>query len=398
MSLERQVKEFAERARQILLAQAAAQESKEGKGKWQGYGSDGRGQVKKDGEIKPVNLIGEISLPENQDVFVDETNTVEIQKRTPRSEPIIPRPGPTVLIKGQVTEKRPVFIDEDEAAARPNFIPFYVVRWNDSSFNVRNTPRHPIPGPQLFSRQNVTTNGVSTTFSDARVTLDFRGRDDSGFNTNSPENTLLIHHTRYSNFYTEDEQRQFFMAARNFLNTQPNAMGRQDIDPNSTPQQGARRNVGPLSVGSDMTNIVFLMANTWLPLYSNIGSQQPGGTGVPSNSPWADDGVPAVLETHITSPGTPLPYSAQTVGFMVGHCILATDDFENWQMEINDGDSSQFGNINPMSAENLQSGNSYFVRDSGSTTFGASVDHTTQHNTFNSNYNNVNINFTHTYP
>ena len=400
MSLEKRVKEFAERARQILLAQAAAdRENKEGKGTWQGYGADGRGQVKKDGETKPVNIIGEISLPTNADVFLDSTDSIEIQKATPKTPPSIPIPKVTTKIEAPVKKSRPIAIDDFiRQEARPNFIPFYVIRWNDSSFNQFTLPQ-PIPGPQFFSRQTEIANGVSTTFTDDRVTLDFRGRDDTGHNFNLPQNTLLLHHTRYSQYYTDDEQRQFFMAARHFLNNQPNAMRRTDLGSGTPQQPTGDRNFGAVNVGSGMTNIVFLMAHTWLPLYSNIGSQQPGGTGVPLNSTWAGDGVPAVLETHITSPGTSLPYSAQNVGFMVGHCILATDDFETWQIWINDGDSSQFGRINPIGNFNVLGGTQWAVQDQKSVTGPfASVDHTTTFSTFNSDFNEVSTVFTHTYP
>ena len=131
MSLERRVKEFAERARQILLAQTAEdRENKEGKGSWQGYGTDGRGRVKKDGETKPTNTIGEISLPTNADVFLDSTDSIEIQKATPKTAPSIPTTEVTSKIDPSLQKGRPIVIDDSrDAVGLPPFFAFITVRY-----------------------------------------------------------------------------------------------------------------------------------------------------------------------------------------------------------------------------------------------------------------------------
>ena len=112
------------------MSQAAAdKENKEGKGTWQGLDTDGRGRVKRDGETKPVNQIGEISLPQDSTVFLDSTDSVEFQKATPKTPPNIPTPGATADVNATDVQNRPVVIGETAGQEPlPPYFLFIVVR------------------------------------------------------------------------------------------------------------------------------------------------------------------------------------------------------------------------------------------------------------------------------
>lgn len=206
MSLEKRVKEFAERARQILLAQAATdRENKEGKGTWQGYGTDGRGRVKKDGETKPVNMIGEISLPTDADVFLDSTDSIEFQKATPKTNPTktspktspnIPESKVTTKIEAPVTKNRSVVLDDSyitpEEQELPPYFLFITFSYNPQVRNVFDSSASAFrrsyidqPALNVFFRVEQSMldddKGIVGTFKDSSVFgLDFRPRDVSG--------------------------------------------------------------------------------------------------------------------------------------------------------------------------------------------------------------------------
>ena len=79
MDLESKVQAFAEEARRILLQRALEQKTQKGeKAFWQGYTTNGNGIVKKDGIYIVVKVIGNIAIPKNTIVYVDEQNTIEI--------------------------------------------------------------------------------------------------------------------------------------------------------------------------------------------------------------------------------------------------------------------------------------------------------------------------------
>lgn len=79
MDLESRVKAYAEEARRILLQRALEEKAqKNGKAFWQGYTANGNGIVKQDGIYKVVQVIGNVSLPKNTVVYIDEKNTVEV--------------------------------------------------------------------------------------------------------------------------------------------------------------------------------------------------------------------------------------------------------------------------------------------------------------------------------
>ena len=78
MDLESRVKAYAEEARRILLQRALEEkEQKNGKAFWQGYTTNGNGIVKQNGIYKVVKVIGNVALPKNTVVYIDDQNTIE---------------------------------------------------------------------------------------------------------------------------------------------------------------------------------------------------------------------------------------------------------------------------------------------------------------------------------
>jgi|TARA_B100000035_G_scaffold312440_1_gene323886 hypothetical protein len=78
MDLESRVKAYAEEARRILLQRALEEkEQKNGKAFWQGYTTNGNGIVKQNGIYKVVKVIGNVALPKNTIVYIDDQNTIE---------------------------------------------------------------------------------------------------------------------------------------------------------------------------------------------------------------------------------------------------------------------------------------------------------------------------------
>lgn len=80
MDLESRVKAYAEEARRILLQRALEQQGQKGsKAFWQGYTNNGNGVVRQeDGKYKVVKVIGNVVLPKESVVYIDEQNTVEV--------------------------------------------------------------------------------------------------------------------------------------------------------------------------------------------------------------------------------------------------------------------------------------------------------------------------------
>ena len=80
MDLESRVKAYAEEARRILLQRVLEAKGQKGsKAFWQGYTTNGNGVVKlPDGKYKAVKVIGNIVLPKESIVYIDEQNTVEV--------------------------------------------------------------------------------------------------------------------------------------------------------------------------------------------------------------------------------------------------------------------------------------------------------------------------------
>ena len=80
MDLESRVKAYAEEARRVLLQRALEEKGRKGsKAFWQGYTTNGNGVVRlPDGKYKVVKVIGNIVLPKESTVYIDEQNTVEV--------------------------------------------------------------------------------------------------------------------------------------------------------------------------------------------------------------------------------------------------------------------------------------------------------------------------------
>lgn len=80
MDLEARVKAYAEEARRILIQRLLDSRGQKGlKAFWQGYSTNGNGIVKlEDGNFKVVKVIGNIVVPKNSIVYIDEQNTVEV--------------------------------------------------------------------------------------------------------------------------------------------------------------------------------------------------------------------------------------------------------------------------------------------------------------------------------
>lgn len=117
MDLEARVKAYAEEARRILIQRLLDSRGQKGlKAFWQGYSTNGNGIVKlEDGNFKVVKVIGNIVVPKNSIVYIDEQNTVEVgfRKELPAA-----RSQKKEQIKPTVADrvKRPLLLLEDALA------------------------------------------------------------------------------------------------------------------------------------------------------------------------------------------------------------------------------------------------------------------------------------------
>ena len=115
MDLEARVKAYAEEARRILIQRLLDARGQKGqKAFWQGYSTNGNGIVKlEDGKYKVVKVIGNIVLPKDSIVYIDEQNTVDVGFR--RQLPATKTQGKQ-QIKPVIAEriKRPLLIVSDD--------------------------------------------------------------------------------------------------------------------------------------------------------------------------------------------------------------------------------------------------------------------------------------------
>ena len=136
MDLESRVKAYAEEARRILLQRALEEkEQKNGKAFWQGYTTNGNGIVKQDGIYKVVQVIGNVSVPKNTVVYIDEKNTVEVgfkRELPPAKSYSKQQLAPTIADK----IKRPLLIFTDDIFGVGDFVLSYgYLRYNYSTSN-----------------------------------------------------------------------------------------------------------------------------------------------------------------------------------------------------------------------------------------------------------------------
>ena len=125
MDLESRVKAYAEEARRVLLQRALEEkEQKNGKAFWQGYTTNGNGIVKQDGIYKVVQVIGNVSVPKNTVVYIDEQNTVQVGFK--RESPLAKVYGKEQL-KPTIADKikRPLLIFTDDIFGVGDFILSY---------------------------------------------------------------------------------------------------------------------------------------------------------------------------------------------------------------------------------------------------------------------------------
>lgn len=161
MSLEKEIKEYGERARAELINRYAKtqEKAKQGKAKWIGYDNKGNGLVSQDGKVKVVKVIGSISLPVGSTVLVDEKNTIEIRKAKP------PKPKPQAkpvrrLPGGYKAQKRPLIITDEggDGFLKPlhcyigPFMNYIAFRWEgqDYQFSTIGHIDAALPGPILY--------------------------------------------------------------------------------------------------------------------------------------------------------------------------------------------------------------------------------------------------------
>ena len=117
MDLEARVKAYAEEARRILIQRLLDSRGQKGlKAFWQGYSTNGNGIVKlEDGKYKVVKVIGNIVVPKDSIVYIDEQNTVEVgfRKNLPAA-----RSQKKEQIKSTIVDriKRPLLLLEDALA------------------------------------------------------------------------------------------------------------------------------------------------------------------------------------------------------------------------------------------------------------------------------------------
>jgi len=79
MDLEAKVKAYAEEARRILLQRHLDERKPHGgKAYWQGYADTGNAIVKQDGVFKLVKVIGNVAVPKDTPVYIDQQNTVTV--------------------------------------------------------------------------------------------------------------------------------------------------------------------------------------------------------------------------------------------------------------------------------------------------------------------------------
>lgn len=125
MDLESRVKAYAEEARRILLQRALEEKQQQnGKAFWQGYTTNGNGIVKQDGIYKVVQVIGNVSVPKNTVVYIDEKNTVEVgfkRELPPAKSYSKQQLAPTIADK----IKRPLLIFTDDIFGVGDFILSY---------------------------------------------------------------------------------------------------------------------------------------------------------------------------------------------------------------------------------------------------------------------------------
>jgi len=128
MSLFDKLDKYAEQARQILIDKYKGKQIQpnktskavEGVAYWQGYDSNGRGQVKQGGKIVTVNTIGNINIPVGTAVYVDSTGTIEIKKKKKVSQP--PKFEPKKPKRTYPSVNREILTDEGEARINPVYI------------------------------------------------------------------------------------------------------------------------------------------------------------------------------------------------------------------------------------------------------------------------------------
>ena len=148
--------------------------------------------VKKDGETKPTNTIGEISLPTNADVFLDSTDSIEIQKATPKTAPSIPTTEVTSKIDPSLQKGRPIVIDDSrDAVGLPPFFAFITVRYlpefrdvYDSSVSAFRRswvepPSQRVPF-RVVQYMDDPEYGLGTYYDQSLFGMDFRPRDFNG--------------------------------------------------------------------------------------------------------------------------------------------------------------------------------------------------------------------------
>lgn len=144
MSLERQVKRFAERRRQILrdrLRQLNNDDTK--KVQWNGYDDDGHPLVKNNDKLEPVDGLGLIGNKPNTSLILDTAGSVEYRNPV-SSEAARYKVKPFVAPAAPVPKaKKSLIIDQTSADIRLNFL----TREEDEDEEDQDPYDPPPPGP-----------------------------------------------------------------------------------------------------------------------------------------------------------------------------------------------------------------------------------------------------------
>jgi hypothetical protein len=142
MDLGSKIQAFSEEARRILLQKALEQKTqKSGKAFWQGYTTNGNGIVKKDGIYIVVKVIGNISIPKNTIVYVDEQNTIEIGFK--KSLPVA-RGQKKEQLKPTIADKikRPLLLIVQDGIAIGDYVLYYGYEDYVETLNVTSINRY----------------------------------------------------------------------------------------------------------------------------------------------------------------------------------------------------------------------------------------------------------------
>lgn len=114
MSLQDEIRAYAEAARLTLLSQVKVSQSKgqEGVAFWMGFNSDGNGIVKQNGVLRVVRVIGNVSIPLGSKVYVDKQNTIEVGN-VRKAEPLPPEAKKKKRIEPELVQSRPLIIQDE---------------------------------------------------------------------------------------------------------------------------------------------------------------------------------------------------------------------------------------------------------------------------------------------